>query len=59
MGPLGAMSDFDMMNLPAALRARVAQMGLTDPTPIQAQAIPHAMNGRDVMGLAQTGTHCH
>ncbi|MEQ3709707.1 MAG: DEAD/DEAH box helicase [Tateyamaria sp.] len=50
------MSDFDMMNLPDALRARVAEMGLTDPTPIQAQAIPHAMNGRDVMGLAQTGT---
>jgi ATP-dependent RNA helicase RhlE len=50
------MSDFDMMNLPDALRARVADMGLTDPTPIQAQAIPHAMNGRDVMGLAQTGT---
>ncbi len=50
------MSDFDMMNLPKALRTRVAEMGLTDPTPIQAQAIPHALNGRDVMGLAQTGT---
>ncbi|MEL6620463.1 MAG: DEAD/DEAH box helicase [Pseudomonadota bacterium] len=50
------MSDFDMMNLPKGLRARVAEMGLTQPTPIQAQAIPHAMNGRDVMGLAQTGT---
>lgn len=45
-----------MMNLPKGLRARVAEMGLTQPTPIQAQAIPHAMNGRDVMGLAQTGT---
>lgn len=53
---MGAMSDFDMMSLPDALRTRVAEMGLTDPTPIQAQAIPHAMNGRDVMGLAQTGT---
>jgi len=31
-------------------------MGLTNPTPIQKQAIPHALNGRDVMGLAQTGT---
>ncbi|MBY5932777.1 DEAD/DEAH box helicase [Tateyamaria omphalii] len=50
------MSDFDMMNLPDALARRVAEMGLTDPTPIQAQAIPHALNGRDVMGLAQTGT---
>ena len=45
-----------MMSLPDALRRRVAEMGLTTPTPIQAQAIPHAMNGRDVMGLAQTGT---
>ncbi|APX13731.1 DEAD/DEAH box helicase [Tateyamaria omphalii] len=50
------MSDFDMMNLPDALARRVAEMGLTQPTPIQAQAIPHALNGRDVMGLAQTGT---
>lgn len=50
------MSDFDMMNLPDALSRRVAEMGLTVPTPIQAQAIPHALNGRDVMGLAQTGT---
>ena len=45
-----------MINLPDALSARVAEMGLTDPTPIQAQAIPHSLNGRDVMGLAQTGT---
>ena len=45
-----------MMALPPKLAAKVAQAGLTTPTPIQAQAIPHAMNGRDVMGLAQTGT---
>ena len=50
------MSDFDMMGLPASLVTRLAAMGLTDPTPIQKQAIPHALNGRDVMGLAQTGT---
>jgi len=31
-------------------------MGLNEPTPIQKQAIPHGLNGRDVMGLAQTGT---
>lgn len=30
--------------------------GFTSPTPIQAQAIPHLMAGRDVVGLAQTGT---
>ncbi|MCR6631680.1 MAG: DEAD/DEAH box helicase [Magnetospirillum sp.] len=30
--------------------------GYTDPTPIQAQAIPHLLEGRDVLGIAQTGT---
>ena len=50
------MSDFDMMDLPPELVKKLAEMGLKDPTPIQKQAIPHALNGRDVMGLAQTGT---
>ena len=50
------MSDFDMMGLPPKLVARLKDMGLDTPTPIQKQAIPHALNGRDVMGLAQTGT---
>ncbi|KEJ97717.1 ATP-dependent RNA helicase RhlE [Pseudosulfitobacter pseudonitzschiae] len=50
------MSDFDMMDLPSDLVKKLADMGLKDPTPIQRQAIPHALNGRDVMGLAQTGT---
>lgn len=50
------MSDFEMMGLPAKLVARLNAMGMNDPTPIQKQAIPHALNGRDVMGLAQTGT---
>ncbi|WP_298969756.1 DEAD/DEAH box helicase [uncultured Roseobacter sp.] len=50
------MSDFDMMDLPPKLVARLNEMGMKDPTPIQKQAIPHALNGRDVMGLAQTGT---
>ena len=45
-----------MLGLGPKLTARLTELGLTDPTPIQAQAIPHAMNGRDVMGLAQTGT---
>ncbi|EEB85126.1 DEAD/DEAH box helicase [Roseobacter sp. GAI101] len=50
------MSDFEMMGLPRRLVKALTNMGMTDPTPIQKQAIPHAMNGRDVMGLAQTGT---
>ena len=48
--------DFDMMGLLPRLVSKLAEQGITEPTPIQRQAIPHAMNGRDVMGLAQTGT---
>ncbi|ETA51273.1 DEAD/DEAH box helicase [Ponticoccus alexandrii] len=48
--------DFDMLGLPPRLQANLAALNITDPTPIQTQAIPHAMNGRDVLGLAQTGT---
>jgi len=48
--------DFDMLGLTPHLIARLKELGITDPTPIQKQAIPHAMNGRDVMGLARTGT---
>ncbi|PZX19101.1 ATP-dependent RNA helicase RhlE [Palleronia aestuarii] len=48
--------DFDMLGLAPKIVARLKEQGITDPTPIQTQAIPHAMNGRDVMGLAQTGT---
>ncbi|WP_417722178.1 DEAD/DEAH box helicase [Salipiger sp.] len=45
-----------MLGLPSRLQANLAELNITEPTPIQKQAIPHAMNGRDVMGLAQTGT---
>ena len=48
--------DFDMLGLAPRLVSALAEQGITDPTPLQTQAIPHAMNGRDVMGLAQTGT---
>ena len=36
--------------------AAVEAAGYTQPTPIQAQAIPHALQGRDILGIAQTGT---
>ncbi len=48
--------SFDTFGLNARLLTNIANMGITTPTPIQTQAIPHAMEGRDVMGLAQTGT---
>src|SRR5215469_11581330 len=49
-------SSFAALGLrPEVLRA-VAEAGYTTPTPIQAQAIPLIMAGKDVMGGAQTGT---
>jgi len=45
----------ELMLAPELLRA-VADAGYTAPTPIQARAIPLILRGRDIMGLAQTGT---
>ena len=45
----------DLTSSPALLRA-VADLGWTSPTPIQRKAIPAAREGRDVVGIAQTGT---
>ena len=36
--------------------ASLANIGYTEPTPIQSQAIPHLMEGKDLLGIAQTGT---
>src|SRR2546427_2980228 len=53
---MGSPSSFSELGLrPEILRA-VAEAGYTTPTPIQAQAIPTILSGRDVMGGAQTGT---
>src|SRR5476651_2327093 len=50
------MTSFDQFGLPAALAANLAAMQYTTPTPIQKQAIPLGLEGRDVLGSAQTGT---
>jgi ATP-dependent RNA helicase RhlE len=47
---------FDEMGLPQSLTRKLAAVGITEPTPIQTHAIPYALNGHDVLGLAQTGT---
>src|SRR6056297_1825820 len=44
------------MGLPGPLVKKLADEGITNPTPIQTHAIPHALDGHDVLGLAQTGT---
>ncbi len=50
------MTTFDELGLAAPILKALATEGYTTPTPIQIQAIPHVMQGRDVQGIAQTGT---
>ncbi len=50
------MSDFSGLGLAPALLQALEAAGYTTPTPIQVQAIPPALSGRDVQGVAQTGT---
>jgi ATP-dependent RNA helicase DeaD len=50
------MQHFDELNLPPQLRSALAAMNFTTPTPIQAQAIPLALEGRDVLATAMTGS---
>lgn len=47
---------FDQMNLPDDFMDVINELGFTHPTPIQAEALPHAFAGRDVIGKAETGT---
>jgi superfamily II DNA/RNA helicase len=49
-------TSFAELPLSPKVLAAVAAAGYTVPTPIQAQAIPVAVTGRDVLGIAQTGT---
>ncbi len=47
---------FHELNLSEEILAAVEALGWTEPTPIQAQAIPSGLAGKDVVGIAQTGT---
>ena len=51
-----AKHTFKDFGLESPLVTTVTNMGLTIPSPIQDQIIPHILDGRDVVGLAQTGT---
>ena len=48
--------QFNELGLSNKVLQAVEASGYTTPTPIQAQSIPHALAGRDILGIAQTGT---
>ena len=49
-------SAFEQLGLIPPLVATVAELGYSKPTPVQEQAIPLVLSGRDLMAGAQTGT---
>lgn len=50
------MKDFSSLDILTSIKEALAKKGYTTPTPIQAQAIPHLLEGKDLLGIAQTGT---
>ena len=51
-----AMNTFEQFSLPKSLQKAIDELGLTTPTPIQEKSFSVIMSGRDMMGIAQTGT---
>src|SRR6266700_3144474 len=54
--PIRGFMPFSKLGLSDKVLAAVKAAGYTTPTPIQEQAIPHVLERRDVLGIAQTGT---
>jgi len=54
--PDATTASFSDLGLPDHLVQAVTKLGYTTPTPIQEEMIPHVLEGRDVVGQAQTGT---
>lgn len=50
------MSTFEQFNLPKPLQNALDDLGFTTPTPIQEKSFSPILSGRDIMGIAQTGT---
>jgi ATP-dependent RNA helicase RhlE len=50
------MTTFEQFNLPKSVQKAIADLGFTNPTPIQEKTFSVIMSGRDMMGIAQTGT---
>lgn len=51
-----AMSTFEQFNLPKSVQKAIDELGFSIPTPIQEKSFSVIMSGRDMMGIAQTGT---
>ena len=49
-------TKFEVLGLSEPLLRAIRSENFKHPTPIQAQAIPHLLEGRDLLGIAQTGT---
>ena len=49
-------NDFESLGVGGTFRRALGDKGYTQPTPIQTQAIPHLLEGKDLLGVAQTGT---
>ena len=47
---------FNELNLPASVLKSLAEMGYEQTTPIQEKTLPHILDGKDVLGLAETGS---
>jgi ATP-dependent RNA helicase RhlE len=54
--PAPSKALFASLNLDAKILRAIEEQGYTEPTPVQVQAIPHVLEGRDLMAMAQTGT---
>ena len=52
----GCDTGFGAFKLNSAILSTLAKLNYTEPSPIQARTIPALLDGRDVLGLAQTGT---
>jgi ATP-dependent RNA helicase RhlE len=50
------MPSFEELGLSGPVLRAIARTGYTEPTPIQAQAVPLALEGKDIIGASQTGT---
>ncbi|HAH58989.1 MAG TPA: DEAD/DEAH box helicase, partial [Bacteroidales bacterium] len=50
------MDSFDNLKLSSHLASAIQEMGFTQPTPVQAASFPVILSGKDMVGIAQTGT---